>query len=98
MAVYTHYDPKADAAWIYFRKPSMIERPSSSEELDHLRLIAYDSTGEVLAVEILDVSKGVDLEGLPGQAEIKAELHRLAGTYGWGKYYKQSNLAPEVKV
>jgi uncharacterized protein YuzE len=84
MAVCTHYDPKADAAWIYFRKPSMIVRPSSSLELDDLRLIAYDAEGKVLAVEILDVSKGVDLDGLPGQREIKRELRRLAGTYGWG--------------
>ena len=83
MAVCTHYDPSADAAWIYFQKPSVALRPARSEELDESRLIAYDALNRVLAVELLDVSKGVVMDGLPGQAEISAELRRLAGTYGW---------------
>lgn len=76
----THYDRKVDAALIYFQRDVSSER---TEELDDTRFVDYDARGALVAVELLDVSKGVSLEGLPAVEPIRTELNRLASTLGW---------------
>lgn len=55
------YDPDADAAYITFRDAPW----DHMEILDDYRNIDYASDGEPVGVELLYVSKGVNLDGLP---------------------------------
>jgi uncharacterized protein YuzE len=66
------YDSEADALYITFREqtPGRVV----THEIDERRFVDRDDLGHV-GVEILDVSLGVDLTGLPRREEI-AELLR----------------------
>ena len=55
------YDPDADAAYITFRDAPW----DHMDILDDYRNIDYAPDGEPVGVELLYVSKGVNLDGLP---------------------------------
>ena len=57
------YDPEADA--IYVALGEHEGRVRSRNAGDWRRVIDYDDTGEPVGIELLAVSTGVDLEGLP---------------------------------
>jgi uncharacterized protein YuzE len=66
------YDPVADAVWIKLRRGTYAE----TRELDSRRLLDVASDGTVLSVELLDVSDGVDVAGLPAADDITTALER----------------------
>jgi uncharacterized protein YuzE len=71
--VAVNHDPVADAIWVILARGEYIE----TRELDDRRRIDLAKDGSVLRVELLDVSDGVDVSGLPRAAEIAGELRRL---------------------
>ncbi len=58
---YMTYDPEVDAAYVYFRKGPW----DHMDILDDCRNIDYGLDGEPNGVELLYVSDGVNLDGLP---------------------------------
>ena len=71
------YDRDADALYITFREET--QGRVVSYELDERRHIDRDELGDV-GVEILQVSRGVDLTGLPRRDEIAALLNAIPHT------------------
>lgn len=69
MEFFTH-DPQADAVYVQFTP----QRIASSVELDDQRVIDYDQTGTPVGVEFHLVSAGIDLTGLPPDAQMTAAL------------------------
>lgn len=68
------YDSEADALYITFREET--QGRVVTHELDERRFIDRDDLGDV-GIEILDVSLGVDLSGLPRRDEIAALLKAI---------------------
>lgn len=68
------YDREADALYITFREET--RGRVVTHEIDERRFIDRDDLGDV-GVEILDVSLGVDLTGLPRRDEIAALLNAI---------------------
>ncbi len=66
------YDREADAAYIYFRDAAW----DHMEILDDYRNIDYAADGQPVGVELLYVSKGVNLDGLPRPDVLAALLER----------------------
>jgi uncharacterized protein YuzE len=73
------YDPEADAMYVSFRsvEPGGVR---DSLELDESRHVDYDYDDEQVGVEFLNVSDGVNLDGVPRAAEIRTTLERLLAT------------------
>lgn len=71
------YDPEADAIYVYLTSEDA--SPTDQVELDDRRTVDYDDSGEAVGVELLSVSQGVDLAGLPRAEEIAALLRGLTG-------------------
>lgn len=65
------YDADADAAYVYLREGMKVTR---TQNLDGSRLIDYATDGEPIGVELLDVSEGVNLDGIPDRDAIAALL------------------------
>ena len=61
------YDPEADAVYVRLREPRGSIR---TDRVDERRLADYDERGDVIGVELLSVSRGVDLAGLSEAARI----------------------------
>jgi uncharacterized protein YuzE len=66
------YDKEADAVYIYFSKAAY----SHGKKLDAQRRIDYGPDGSVRGVELLNVTRGVDLRALPEQEEISRLLEK----------------------
>lgn len=66
------HDVEADAAYIYLSD----EPYAYGRDLDDLRRIDYASYNTPIGVELLCVSKGVNLYGLPRKGEIAEILER----------------------
>ncbi len=66
------YDPQADALYVAFQGPEA--RAARTEEIDARRAIDYDAAGNVIGVEFLSVSQGVDLAGVPEAAAVRQAL------------------------
>ncbi len=66
------YDKEADAIYIYLsNKPY-----AYGKDLDEDRRIDYASDNTPIGIELLDVSKGVNLDNFPEQTEIAACLRK----------------------
>lgn len=64
------HDKQADAIYIY-----LSDKPYSyGKDLDDERRVDYASDNTPIGVELLNVSKGVNLDGLPRRAEIAKVL------------------------
>ena len=74
MTMQVQYDPEADAIYIELRES---EGAVENDQLDDRRMVDYDARGEAVGVELLFVSEGVDLEGLPEADVIAAALRQL---------------------
>lgn len=68
------YDAEADAIYITFRKP---EGAVETEFVDDARYVDYDEAGNMVGVEILGVSQGVDLTGLPEAKRLAEALNSI---------------------
>jgi uncharacterized protein YuzE len=67
------YDPEADCAYIRFR----LGKVGREDILDDARVVDYGADGELVGVELLDVSHvPVQLDGLPRSADIAKLLRR----------------------
>jgi uncharacterized protein YuzE len=72
--VHLEYDPEADAIYVQFRKPvGKVE----TEFIDDARYVDYDEAENVIGVEILGVSQGIDLNGLPEADRIAEMLNAI---------------------
>lgn len=67
------YDRNVDAAYFSFS----IAESARQEKLDDARIIDYDAQGEVVGVEFITPSRGMDLTGVPRATEIAREARRL---------------------
>ena len=67
------YDAEVDVLLVELREGE----PHVAREISDRTILALDRDGEVLGVELLWVSEGVDLEGVPRADEIAAALNRL---------------------
>ena len=68
------HDPESDAAYVYVTSHSV----ARTQELDENRAIDLDANGEVRGIELLNVSYGVKLDGLPFANEL-ATLFKNSG-------------------
>ncbi len=67
------HDKAHDAAYFEF-SPAAAAR---QVKLDNARIIDYGADGSVVGVEFISPSRGMDLRGVPGAAEIEREARRL---------------------
>ena len=66
------YDPEADAIYVALRDHGGQVR--SRNEGDWRRVVDYNEAGEPVGVELLAVSTGIDLDGLPEAEAIGAAI------------------------
>ena len=71
--VLIEYDPEADAIFASFRHINPGE-DRGARVLDDCRMVHYDEADQVIGVEFLEVSDGIDLAGVPCAEEIAAAL------------------------
>ena len=72
------FDPEADALYIRFSaEPSRRGEVRRTDALDEQRRVDVGADGAVLGLEILWVSQGFALDGLPNEHEIGEALHAL---------------------
>lgn len=69
----TEYDKKGDAAYFAFSSAASVRQ----ERLSNLRVIDYGANGDVVGVEFISPSRGMDLTGVPRAAEIERSARRL---------------------
>jgi uncharacterized protein YuzE len=76
------FDPEADAAYVYVAGPIADGGVDRTEDVSrggqYERGIDYDAAGRILGYEFLNVSRGVDLAGLPHREQL-AELFARMG-------------------
>lgn len=67
------FDAVTDVLYVSFAtvEPGGVKR---SRQLDDVRLVDYDADGEVVGVEFLGASEGIDLEEVPRADEIRRLL------------------------
>ena len=68
------YDEEADAIYVELKKHDSVAR---THRLDSNRMIDYDDSGEVVGVEFLSVSTGIDLDGVPSAARVAQALRAI---------------------
>jgi hypothetical protein len=70
-------DPQVDALAIDFpgAEPGASAR---MVRLDRDRVLDYDAAGRLISIELLNVSRGVDLQGLPEADVVRQALELLA--------------------
>jgi uncharacterized protein YuzE len=69
------YDSEADAIAVHLRDP---EGPVETEFVDDVRYVDYDAAGNVVGIELLAVSHGYDLAGLPEAERIAKAIKTIA--------------------
>ena len=89
------YDPGVDAATVYFVHPAKSHR---TVVVDETRNFDYDEEGRILYVELLDVSRGVKLDGLPEPDLVRQALERIAREQGWETALSDRNRAAQLRV
>jgi uncharacterized protein YuzE len=67
------YDPEADALYIHLREAAY----DHGFDVDAQRRVDYGKDGLPVGVELLRVSEGVKLDGLPERATIEQVLREL---------------------
>ena len=63
------FDPEADAIYVEL----LDDKIATTKELDSNRLIDYSEDGRATGVDLMEVSRGVKLEGLP-EAELLGKM------------------------
>ena len=67
------YNREADAAYIFLHEGMRVAR---THNLDGSRLVDYAADGEPIGIELLDVSEGVNLDGLPARDAVSMLLEQ----------------------
>ena len=77
------YDPDADAAYVSVAGPIPDGAVRRTEDVSrggqYERGIDYDPGGRILGYEFLNVSRGLDLTGLPHRDELAVLFDRVRG-------------------
>lgn len=77
------YDSEADAIYVYLTDEGPAAKAVRVALLDDdARMVDYNEAGDVIGVELLGVTGGFDLAGLPEQDRIQAGLSKLAAVLG----------------
>lgn len=76
-AVFVHYDPDVDVLYVDLA-PRSDGDVARTRELDPGRLVDYAASGEVLGVEFLGASDGVNLDGVPHAEVIRKTLRTFS--------------------
>ncbi len=71
---YIKHDQTADAAYVYL---SPVRKVAQTRCVDDYRMVDYGRDGRVLGVELLEVSDGVDLDGIPERETIRRLLQDI---------------------
>jgi uncharacterized protein YuzE len=66
MTITLEVDNEADAAYVTISGDDV----ARTAKLDENRIIDYDASGAVVGIELLNVSRGVDLRDLPYREEL----------------------------
>jgi uncharacterized protein YuzE len=69
------YDSEADAAFLLLADELGHTR---GRQLDEQRIVHYNDAGDAVAVELLFVSRGIRLDGLPESERIAEALRSLS--------------------
>ena len=64
------HDPESDTLYVRFST----EAVSRTMALGDLRLVDYDAKNEVVGLEFIDVSDGIDLHDLPFAAKVEQAI------------------------
>lgn len=94
------YDRDADAIYVYLSS----DKYSYGEDRDEDRRIDYSSDNKPIGVELLSVSKGVNLDSLPEADEITVILRSEGVTtytmsqYTYANLYGGSNVAFYIQL
>jgi uncharacterized protein YuzE len=72
--VHVEYDSEADAIYITFREP---QGAVETEFIDDARYVDYDERGNVVGIELLGISQGIDLKGLPNADAVARALNAI---------------------
>lgn len=67
------YDSAADAIYIYLSDAPV----KYTKELDESRLLDYSEEDVPVGIDLLNVSQGVETDGLPKQAKVEKVLESL---------------------
>ena len=68
------YDPAADAIYIYLGKKRRLTCTKGMHNAHSMRMLDYDTENSPIGIEVLGTTRGIDVEGLPKQAELAALL------------------------
>jgi uncharacterized protein YuzE len=68
------YDPDVRALYIQFREP---EGELRTEDFGRDRYVDYDAAGNVIGIELLSLSNGLDLDGLPEAGRVADAFNAL---------------------
>jgi uncharacterized protein YuzE len=74
--VYISYDSDADAVYVQLRQTDdggEIE----TDEIDIYRYVDYDEQGQIIGIELLGVSRGIDLAGVPEAQRVAEAIRSL---------------------
>lgn len=69
MALELRHDPQVDAAYVFVAPRGT--RVAHTKELDENRNVDFDVNGDIVGIEFLGVSRGVDLSELPYRPELE---------------------------
>ncbi|HEY8694405.1 MAG TPA: DUF2283 domain-containing protein [Chloroflexota bacterium] len=67
------HDPDADALYVHLSNGEY----HHGEDLDAERRVDFAANGGAVGIEFLNVSRGIDLRGVPAQAEVARALEKL---------------------
>lgn len=70
------YDPEADAIYVQLREPAPDDRVWT-KDLEGHRLVNLDQAGNVIGIEFLVVSQGIDLTDVPEAERVAALLRAI---------------------
>lgn len=77
MTMLLEYDPDADAVYVRLQEPHGLVRGA---RVDERRTVCYDEQKQVVGVEFLFVSQGIDVEGMPEAERIREMVNRFPHT------------------
>jgi hypothetical protein len=72
------YDRGDDALSIDFLEDEVGAVGTRTQALDERRIVDLDPDGEPVSIALLEVSRGVDLDGLPEQQVVREVLRLIA--------------------
>ncbi len=79
--MFISYDTDADAVYVKLRTD--IAHSAETREIDWQRYVDYDEQGQLIGVEFLGVSRGINLTGVPEAEHVAEAIRTLPGVAAW---------------